>query len=75
MNSQGIESNLSDSGQGAAPGAAPHVRKGVSDTESDHGQHPADDPDLGRLIAAWPDLPAAIRRSVLATIKVAGRGE
>jgi hypothetical protein len=32
---------------------------------------PPTDPDLARLMAAWPDLPPAIRRAVLALLDVA----
>ena len=30
------------------------------------------DPDLSRVVAAWPELPEAIRRAVLALIGSAG---
>jgi hypothetical protein len=30
---------------------------------------PATDPDLARIVAAWPELPQAIRRAVLALVE------
>jgi hypothetical protein len=35
------------------------------DTKVDTPQH---DPDLARVVAAWPNLPAAIKRAMLALI-------
>jgi len=32
-----------------------------------------EDADLARVVAAWPDLPEAIRRAVLALLDAAGR--
>jgi hypothetical protein len=32
-----------------------------------------DDPDLGRVAAAWPDLPLHIRTSILALVEAAGK--
>ena len=57
----------SNSLPGNTSGAAPElvVRQVAQD-----GQNPAPeaDPDLARVLAAWPDLPPAIRRAVLALI-------
>jgi hypothetical protein len=36
-------------------------------------ENPALDPELARVIAAWPDLPEAIRRAVLALVGTVGR--
>jgi len=47
-----------DSEQGAAQGAAVGA-----------GNSPFD-PELGRLIEAWPKLPAAIRSRIMATVNV-----
>ena len=34
-------------------------------------QESATDPDLGKLVAAWPALPEAIRRAILAMVDAA----
>jgi hypothetical protein len=34
---------------------------------------PATDPDLARVVEAWPDLPAHIRAAVLALLQSAGK--
>jgi hypothetical protein len=53
----------------------PHMISGTSATSELSGAAPgaADfgDPELSRLIAAWPDLPAAIRGVMLAILQVA----
>ncbi len=44
------------SGDGAAPHGPQHVPAGPQDA------------DLARVVAAWPELPGAIRRAVLALV-------
>jgi hypothetical protein len=59
------DSDLGNSGQSRAAesGAATH-RTGS------HGE--AIDPDLARIVAAWAELPEAIRRGMLALVESAG---
>jgi hypothetical protein len=51
----------------------PESRAYTQACESTNG--PEIDADLGRLIDAWPTLPAAIRAGILAMIDAAKRGE
>ena len=51
-----------------APPPAVGRSAGRSDDESEGGN---DDPDLARLIAAWPTLPEPIRRAMLAILEAA----
>jgi hypothetical protein len=44
---------------------------GCSDEQSEGGI----DPDLARLIDAWPDLPPTVRRMILAALEARGPGE
>ena len=36
---------------------------------------PPADPELAAVVAAWPDLPPAIRAGVVALVKAAGAGK
>ena len=51
-----------------APPPAVGRSAGRSDDESEGGN---DDPDLSRLLAAWPTLPEPIRRAMLAILEAA----
>jgi len=46
-----------------------------SDSPSKSGAESPADPELARLVAAWPDLPPAIRAGILAMVKASGQGE
>ena len=58
-------------GQGLTEPTTPSQTKYA--TKSAHGT-PAD-PDLAAVVAAWPELPKAIRAGILAMVRAAGAGE
>ncbi len=42
------------------------------DTDSETGSLPLHDPDLANVVAAWPDLPEAIKAGIVAMVKAVG---
>ncbi len=56
--------DLQDTTSGGGGGPVAHQLPGVAP------EAPAD-PDLARVVAAWPDLPPAIRAAVLALVNAA----
>ncbi len=58
-------------------GAAETCEKGPTSARSHHRngtENPPQDPDLRRVVEAWPTLPAPIRAGIVAMVEVSKRG-
>jgi hypothetical protein len=75
----GIANAGKDFGNGPKPGCTNGCRtslKNVSETvSSDSLESALANPDLARIVAAWPTLPEVIRAGILAMVKAADGGE
>ncbi len=60
------------------PSGKPHIPdEGVTESVTNGAEIAPEvaDPDLAAVIAAWPDLPAALRAGIVAMIRSAGAGQ
>jgi hypothetical protein len=49
----------------------PSLAPGLAPRTGSHPPEPPADPDLARVVAAWPELPAHIKAAVLALVGTA----